>query len=427
MSGDRAFSSVAVIGQGYVGLPLALRAARKGFETVGVDIDTGRIDALNAGRTVITDISDDDIAAGLKGGKLSFTADVSAIASVDCIMICVPTPLTKTKDPDLTYIVSAAEEIAVHLRSGQLVVLESTTFPGTTEEVLQPILETSGLECGKDFYLAYSPERIDPGNSEYKLENTPKVVGGVGEEATELAAEFYRQLAGSVHVVSCTKSAEMTKLLENIFRSVNIALVNELLLLSDRMDINIWEVIEAASTKPFGYMPFKPGPGLGGHCIPIDPFYLSWKAREYDFHTEFIELSGKINSDMPRYVATRVVEALNREEKSINGASVLLVGVAYKKDVNDVRESPGLHIIESLAEKGAYLSYHDPFIPSVRIDGIELDSTPLTEAVVKAADCVIIVADHTDIDYQMLADEAQLIFDTRDKMKDIPSSNVERL
>jgi len=427
MSAGKAFTSVAVMGQGYVGLPLALRAASKGFDTVGVDIDTARIDSLNAGRSVISDISDDEIATGLEGGKLNFTADVSAIASVDCIMICVPTPLTKTKDPDLTYIVSAAEEIVVHLRAGQLVVLESTTFPGTTEEVLQPILETSGLKCGKDFYLAYSPERIDPGNSDYKLENTPKVVGGVGDEATELAADFYRKLAGSVHVVSCAKSAEMTKLLENIFRSVNIALVNELLLLSDRMDINIWEVIEAASTKPFGYMPFKPGPGLGGHCIPIDPFYLSWKAREYDFHTEFIELSGKINSDMPRYVATRVVEALNRGEKSINGASVLLVGVAYKKDVNDVRESPGLHIIESLAEKGAYLSYHDPFIPSVRIDEIELDSTPLTKEVVRAADCVIIVADHTDIDYQMLADEAQLIFDTRNKMKDIPSSNVERL
>src|SRR5512145_1777453 len=351
---------VGVVGLGYVGLPLAVELAKAGFHTTGIDLDTRKVDAVNAGRSYIPDVATDDVSALRRAGKLDATTDFAVVKELDTINIGVPTPLRKTKDPDMSYIVSAVESIAKHLHPGMLIILESTTYPSTTDEVVQPLLEETGLKAGVDFFLAFSPERVDPGNPTFQTHNVPKVVGGLTPECSKLAAALYGPAIKTIVPVSSTRVAEMVKLLENTFRAVNIGLVNELALMCDRMNIDVWEVIDAAKTKPFGFMPFYPGPGLGGHCIPIDPFYLSWKARQSGFEARFIELAGHINSAMPEYVVTRIAEALNTQRKPLNGSRVHLVGVAYKRDVNDLRESPALDIIELLSRRGAIVSYSDP-------------------------------------------------------------------
>src|SRR5437762_4515780 len=355
-----------VIGLGYVGLPLALEFARAGFHVTGIDVDGAKIDAINGGRSYVVDLEDREIAEQVQAGRLTATSDFAAIQSLDTINICVPTPLRKTKDPDLTFVVSAVNEITRHLRRGQLVILESTTYPGTTQEVVQPALEASGLEVGRDICLAFSPERIDPGNAHFQTRNIPKVVGGVTPHCTEVAKTLYEQCVETVVAVSSPRVAEMVKLLENTFRSVNIGLVNEIALMSHALDIDVWEVIDAAKTKPFGFMAFYPGPGLGGHCIPIDPFYLSWKAKMNGFECRFIELAGHINSSMPQYVVERVGDALNTARKAIRGSRIHVLGVAYKSGVNDTRESPALNVMRLLRDKGAGLSYSDPYVPALR-------------------------------------------------------------
>ena len=371
---------IGIIGLGYVGLPLAVEFAKAGFEVTGFDVDLAKVDAINKGKSYIGDVSSDDVAAASKAGKLSATADMSRLRDMDAIDICVPTPLRKTRDPDLSYVVLAVDAVRAQLRAGQLVILESTTYPGTTDEVVQPALEESGLKAGKDFHLAFSPERVDPGNVTHTTRSIPKVVGGVNEASTELAAELYGSIIGTIVPVSSTQVAEMVKLLENTFRAVNIGLVNEIALMSHRMNIDVWEVIEAAGTKPFGFMPFYPGPGLGGHCIPIDPFYLSWKARQNGFECRFIELAGQVNGSMPAFVVERVGEALNSQKKSINGSRIHVFGVAYKKDVSDMRESPALDVIELLHRRGAILSYTDPHVPALEHGGLSLVSVPEREA-----------------------------------------------
>ncbi|HEY3375691.1 MAG TPA: nucleotide sugar dehydrogenase [Candidatus Aquicultor sp.] len=418
---------VGIIGMGYVGLPLAVAIAQAGFTVTGIDVDKAKVSSISRGESYIPDVPTADLKDAVDKGLFSATTDFSVLKDADVISICVPTPLSEMREPDITYVRAAASEVAKYLRSGQLVILESTTYPGTTEEVLLPMLEESGLTVGKDFWLAFSPERVDPGNEKYNMSNTPKVVGGVKSQCTEAARLFYSQFVGQVVPVSSTQAAEMTKLLENIFRCVNIALVNELMVLCDRMGINIWEVIEAASSKPFGFMPFFPGPGLGGHCIPIDPFYLSWKARQYDFHTEFIELAGKTNEGIPYFVATKVGEALNAHEKSIKGSNVLVLGLAYKKDIGDTRESPALKIITLLENLGAHVTYHDPYAKQAIIGAKTYTSVELTPAVVNESDCVLIVTDHTNVDYQMVADNAKLIVDTRNKLKNFAGSNIVRI
>ncbi|MGW8286951.1 MAG: nucleotide sugar dehydrogenase [Desulfobulbales bacterium] len=405
-----------VIGLGYVGLPLSLTFLRKGIKVFGFDVDPQKITKLQAGISYIKHIPSEDLADFVKQGKFSATADFSRLNEPDIILICVPTPLTQNREPDMQFIENTAQAIAKAIRPGQLVILESTTYPGTTVELLQPILESSGLKAGVDFGLAFSPEREDPGNTSYSTANIPKVAGGISADSTALAAAFYRTGLQSVIEVSSTQTAEMSKLLENIFRSVNIALVNELKILCHRMNINVWEVIRAASTKPFGYMPFYPGPGLGGHCIPIDPFYLTSKAREYDFPTKFIELAGEVNTAMPYYVVQRAMEALNSRKKSINGSKILLLGMAYKKDVDDDRESPSFKLLELLQEKGAEVVYNDPHIPVLKPSrkySFRLESTELTAHSLAAADCVLLATDHSDYDYRFILDHANLIVDTR--------------
>lgn len=405
-----------VIGLGYVGLPLSLTFLRKDISVLGFDLDAGKIDKLHNGISYIKHIPSDELAAFVQQDKFSATADFSRLSEPDVLLICVPTPLTRNREPDMQYIESTAHAIAKVLRPGQMVILESTTYPGTTVELLLPILESSGFGAGKDFALAYSPEREDPGNPRYSTAVIPKVVGGINEQSTSLAADFYKTGLQSVVEVSSTQVAEMSKLLENIFRSVNIALVNELKILCHRMEIDVWEVIRASSTKPFGFMPFYPGPGLGGHCIPIDPFYLTSKAREYDFPTKFIELAGEVNSAMPYYVIQRVMEALNSRKKSINGSRILLLGMAYKKDVDDPRESPSFKLIELLQEKGAEIIYNDPHIPTiptVRKYSFSMDSTELTPETLADVDCVLLATDHSAYDYQFILDHADLIVDTR--------------
>jgi UDP-N-acetyl-D-glucosamine dehydrogenase len=405
-----------VIGLGYVGLPLSLTFLRKGITVLGFDVDPQKITKLQAGTSYIKHIPSEDLADFVKQGKFSATADFSRLNEPDIILICVPTPLTQNREPDMQYIENTAQAIAKAIRPGQLIILESTTYPGTTVELLQPILESSGLKAGVDFGLAFSPEREDPGNTSYSTANIPKVAGGISADSTALAAAFYRTGLQSVIEVSSTQTAEMSKLLENIFRSVNIALVNELKILCHRMNINVWEVIRAASTKPFGYMPFYPGPGLGGHCIPIDPFYLTSKAREYDFPTKFIELAGEVNTAMPYYVVQRVMEALNSRKKSINGSRILLLGMAYKKDVDDERESPSFKLLELLQEKGAEVFYNDPHIPVLkptRKYSFRLESTEMTAGSLAAADCVLLATDHSAYDYRFILDHANLIVDTR--------------
>lgn len=408
-------AQVGIIGMGYVGLPLARLFAKNGFRVFGFDIDKGKVNKLNAGQSYIKHIPPATVREMLNN-NFSATTDFKQLKEVDAIIICVPTPLTRMKEPDMSFIVNTSETISKYLRKGQLVVLESTTYPGTTDEVVLPILEKSGLKFGKDFYLAFSPEREDPGNPKYSTENIPKVVGGVNDVSGKLAVLLYGRAIKQIIPVSSARVAESTKLLENIYRCVNIALVNELKILFERMDINIWEVIKSASTKPFGFHPFYPGPGLGGHCIPIDPFYLSWKARQYDMTTRFIELAGEINTMMPYYVVNRVMETLNRLGKSINGARILILGVAYKKDVDDMRESPAIHLIELLQEKGARVIYNDPYIskfPHLRAHQIMMKSTPLSAQLLAKQDLVVIATDHTAYDYQWITQHAKLVIDTR--------------
>jgi UDP-N-acetyl-D-glucosamine dehydrogenase len=413
---------VGIIGLGYVGLPLSIHCARAGYSVLGFDTDKTKVEALLQGRSYIKHVPEEIVRELSKEGKLEATWDFGRLSEPDCLIICVPTPLTKHREPDLRFVVATAESISKKLRPGQLVVLESTTYPGTTEEVLLPILEKTGLKAGKDFFLAFSPEREDPGNPHYNTANTPKIVGGVTDKCLDVATAFYETITVRVVPVSSPRVAEFAKLLENIYRSVNIALVNEMKMIAQRMNINIWEVIDAAATKPFGFTPFYPGPGLGGHCIPIDPFYLSWKAREYNLTARFIELAGEINVAMPNYVLQRIIEALNDRGKCLKGSSILILGVAYKKDVDDDRESPAYPLMELLRERGALVAYNDPFIPRLkptRKYSFNLTSTELTEDSIKGFDAVVIVTDHSAYDYQWIVNNAQLIIDTRNATKHV--------
>jgi UDP-N-acetyl-D-glucosamine dehydrogenase len=416
-----------VVGLGYVGLPLVLEIAKSGRKVIGFDISEERVAQVNAGESYIGDVDSADLAKVVADGLVEATTDFARAQECDAIAICVPTPLSEMKEPDTSYMEAAAASIAPYLTPGMLVTLESTTYPGTTEEVVQPILEAHGRKVGVDLYLAFSPERVDPGNPVYQTKNTPKVVGGVTPECTDVAVAFYEGYLDTVVPVSSTRAAEMTKLLENIFRCVNIALMNELLVVSERMNINIWEVVDAAKTKPFGFMPFYPGPGLGGHCIPIDPFYLSWKARQFDMHTEFIELAGRTNEAMPYYVVKRLMEALNTHRKPLAGSRILMIGVAYKANIDDVRESPAIKIAELLLETNADLVYHDPYVPSLNVDGTEVAHVELTAEEVSAADAVLIVTNHGGIDYDALGRQAKLILDTRNAMSAYDHASVVRL
>ena len=417
---------IGIIGLGYVGLPLAVEFANAGFAVTGFDVDERKIGEINAGRSYIPDVSPSEMASVVKAGKLSATADMSRLAAMDVVDICVPTPLRKTKDPDLSYVITAVEAAASTLRAGQLVILESTTYPGTTDEVVQPRLEAKGLRADVDFFLAFSPERVDPGNTHFTTKTIPKVVGGVGPASTEAAAALYAAVVSRVVSVSSTRVAEMVKLLENTFRAVNIGLVNEIALMCHKMDIDVWEVIDAAKTKPFGFMPFYPGPGLGGHCIPIDPFYLSWKARQNGFEARFIELAGHVNSSMPDYVVQLVSDALNSVAKPIKGSRVHLFGVAYKRDVNDMRESPALDIIELLVRRGAEVSYTDPYVPRLDQGGHALESVAFERAVSTAWDCAVVTTDHAVFDYRRIA-ALPLVVDTRNALKGPATATVFKL
>lgn len=409
--------TAAVIGLGYVGLPLAMEYADAGIEVIGIDVDGSKVRTLKEGKSYIGDVSSEAVKRAVAAGLLTATTDYSAVAMADTVNICVPTPLRKTKDPDLSYIVGAMEHIVGYLHKDMLLVLESTTYPGTTSEVLAPMIEAKGFKVGEDIFLAFSPERVDPGNARYTTKNIPKVVGGVTPKCSKVATALYAGVLENVHPVSSAAVAEMVKLLENTFRSVNIGLVNEIALMADRMGIDVWEVIDAAGTKPFGFMPFYPGPGIGGHCIPLDPFYLSWKAKQFGFESRFIELAGVVNGQMPHHAVDKVIEALNRRRKSVNGSKVLMLGVAYKKNISDVRESPALDILQLLSKKGAVLSYCDPHVPEVREAGMALTATPFTAAALRKADCVVIVTDHSAFDYRLVAREAKAIVDTRNAMK----------
>jgi UDP-N-acetyl-D-glucosamine dehydrogenase len=392
----------------------------------GFDVDTSKVEAINAGHSYIGDVPSDDVDCAVKAGKLKATDDMSKLHDMDAIDICVPTPLRKTRDPDLSYVVLAVDAVRAHLKPGQLIILESTTYPGTTDEVVQPALEQGGLKAGKDFYLAFSPERVDPGNATHTTKTIPKVVGGVNDISTELAADLYGSIINTIVPVSSTQVAEMVKLLENTFRAVNIGLVNEIALMSNRMNIDVWEVIDAASTKPFGFMPFYPGPGLGGHCIPIDPFYLSWKARQTGFECRFIELAGHINGSMPAYVVDRIGEALNSQKKSINGSRIHIFGVAYKKDVSDMRESPALDVLELLHRRGAVLSYTDPHVPTLEHGELSLKSVPEAQAA-KGIDCAVVCTNHSVFNYAAMPKNFPLVVDTRNALKNVDADNIFRL
>ena len=419
-------AKLGVIGLGYVGLPLAVEFARAGFEVVGYDVDARRVADLQAGRSYIPDVSSAHLAEVVKSGKFTASTDAKALAVVDILDICVPTPLRKTKDPDMTYVVQAVDAIAAILKKGQMIILESTTYPGTTVEVVQPALAAKGFTPGVDFYLAFSPERVDPGNPQYQTKNIPKVVGGINEDSTRAAVAFYSQVMEKVVPVSSPSVAEMVKLLENTFRAVNIGLVNELAMMCHRMDIDVWEVIDAAKTKPFGFMPFYPGPGLGGHCIPIDPFYLSWKAKQYNFEARFIELAGVVNGAMPEFVVQRVIDALNAHKKSLNGSRVHVIGVAYKRDVNDLRESPALEVLELLAHRGATVTYTDPYVPAFKHANLDLTSVD-EKRMHEGSDCGVIITDHKVFDYPAMVRNFKLIVDTRNALKGVTGDNIFRL
>ncbi|WP_066925775.1 nucleotide sugar dehydrogenase [Murdochiella massiliensis] len=422
---------VGVVGLGYVGLPLAVEKARAGFETIGFDVQDEKVNMVNAGHNYIGDIVDDDLKALVEAKMLRATTDFSFIQEVDFIAICVPTPLDAHQQPDISYVQTSAENIAKHLKAGTMVVLESTTYPGTTEELVKPILENgSGLRCGEDFYLGFSPERVDPGNKQFKTKNTPKVVGAIGKDATEVVAKMYSAvLEGEVYPVSSPAVAEMEKILENTYRNVNIGLVNELAILCHRMGISIWEVIDAAKTKPYGFQAFYPGPGLGGHCIPLDPYYLSWKAREYGFHTSMIESSMMVNDKMPEYTVDRAAQMLNRHKKPLNGSKVLVLGIAYKNDIDDYRESPAIRVLDILKERGADVQFFDPYIPSFRHQGKTYTGmTSLTEKNVADADLVLITTAHQAYDYPMILRQAKAIFDSRNAIPNAEDyENVETL
>jgi len=419
-------AKVGVIGLGYVGLPLAVEFANAGFSVTGIDVQASKVAELNAGRSYIQDVPTETVRQHVESGHLRASTDFSVIADLDTVNIAVPTPLRKTKDPDMSFVVVAAERVAEYMHPGMLIILESTTYPGTTEELLLPMFEKSGLKAGEDFFLCFSPERVDPGNPQYRTRNIPKVVGGITRACTGMGALFYSQAHENVVPVSSTSVAEMVKLLENTFRMINIGLVNELAIMCERMGVNVWEVIDAAATKPFGFMPFYPGPGLGGHCIPIDPFYLSWKSKQTGVEARFIELAGFINGQMPRFVVDKVQTALNSQAKPLLGAHVHIAGVAYKRDIDDLRESPALDIILLLEQKGARVTYTDPYIPSLRLDGHGLSSVNLDESAA-AADCVVIVTDHKAFDHASLVDNAKLIVDTRNALKSYHSSKIVRL
>lgn len=418
---------VGVIGLGYVGLPLVVEFAAAGLEAVGFDIVPDKIAAIKAGNSYIADVPASRISTLVRSGHLSVTTDFSLLSTLDTINICVPTPLRKAKDPDLSYVISAVDQIAKHLHSGQLVILESTTYPGTIDEVVLPRLEEGGLHVGTDFFLAFSPERVDPGNRKWTTRNIPKVVGGVDRASTAVAAALYEHCVDEVVTVSSPRVAEMVKLLENTFRAVNIGLVNELALMCSSFDVDVWEVIDAAKTKPFGFMPFYPGPGLGGHCIPIDPFYLSWKARQNGFESRFIELAGYVNGAMPRYVVERIAEALNSRERSVKGSRIHLVGVAYKPDVGDVRESPALDIAQSLIQRGALLSYSDPFVRGVSEGQLDLRSVPIEEALDRGIDCAVITTNHQGIDYESIVRKSPIVVDTRNALQGMKAAHIFRL
>jgi len=410
---DRA-AKVGVIGLGYVGLPLAMVMAEAGFKVTGFDIVEAKVKLLNSGRSDIDDVPDAAVAKAIKAGRFTATVDPKLLSQMDTISICVPTPLSKTKDPDVSYILAAMNWVIAHVSKGTLVVLESTTYPGTTEDLILPMFHEKKMKAGQDFFLAFSPERVDPGNAAFKTENTPRVVGGATPDCTLVARKFYEQSVGNVYPVSSTKAAEMVKLLENTFRSVNIGLVNEVALMCDRLELDVWEIIDAAATKPFGFMPFYPGPGLGGHCIPIDPHYLSWKLKSLNYYARFIELAGDINSSMPEYVVGRITKVLNTKfSRAINKAKILVLGVAYKKDIKDIRESPALDVIKLLENRGARVTYNDPYVPAFKWEGREVRSVRLTSATLKAADLAVILTNHTDYDYQWIVNNARAVFDTR--------------
>jgi UDP-N-acetyl-D-glucosamine dehydrogenase len=413
-------ATIGVVGLGYVGLPLAVEKAKAGFNVIGFDVQEKRTQLVNDGINYIGDVVDEELAELTSSKKLIATTDYSKIAEVDAVAICVPTPLDKYQQPDTSYVESSATDISKYLHEGMLIVLESTTYPGTTEEVLQPILEKSGLKAGVDFHLAYSPERVDPGNKHFNTKNTPKVVGGLTSECTAIAASMYRSvLEGDVHEVTSPRVAEMEKILENTFRNINIGLANEMAILCEKMGINVWEVIDAAATKPYGFMAFYPGPGLGGHCIPIDPFYLTWKAREYNYHTRLIETAGEINNAMPDFVLERVMKILNEDKKALNGARVVLLGVAYKKDIDDMRESPVLPILEKLELAGADWVVVDPHVKEFKLNGKMYPTTELNQELLSGADLVMLTTDHTDFDYKMIAENSPVVFDTRNAFKEL--------
>jgi len=410
--GDRS-AFIGVVGMGYVGLPLALEFIESGFRVAGIDVDGQKVTRMREGSSHIGDVSDQRLQAALATGRFAAHTEFAAAGDLDIVIICVPTPLRKTRDPDISYIVSALESIAPRMRKGMLVVLESTTYPGTTEEILRPHLEAGGLKAGEDFHLAFSPERVDPGNKEFDTHNTPKVVGGLTPACTAVAAALYGTAISKVVSVSSTQSAEMVKLLENTFRAVNIGLVNEIALMCDRLNINVWEVIQAAATKPFGFMPFYPGPGIGGHCIPLDPHYLSWKLKTLNFYAKFIELASEINSNMPLYVVGKVTDLLNETAKAVRGARILVLGVTYKPDTGDVRESPALDLIRLLEDRGASVDYADPYVAELQTNGSEKRAVDLTPAALAAYDCAVIVTHHRNVDYQAVVDHSAAVFDAR--------------
>ena len=418
--------TLGVVGLGYVGLPLAVEKAKAGYKVVGFDVQTSKVDMVNRGENYIGDVVEFDLKQIVQSGMFRATEDFREVACCDCVCIAVPTPLDEHQQPDVSYVLSSSKSILPHMHKDMLIVLESTTYPGTTEEMLKPIFESSGLTCGEDFFLAFSPERVDPGNALYKTRNTPKVVGGITAQCTDIAATLYEAvLEAPVHRVSSPAIAEMEKILENTYRNVNIGLINELAILCDRMNINIWEVIDAAKSKPYGFQAFYPGPGLGGHCIPLDPYYLSWKAREYGFHTSMIEASMMVNDQMPQYCTQRAMQMLNRHKKSMNGANILVLGVAYKQDVDDYRESPALRVMDCLQEYGAQVRYYDPCIPSITWGGNTMQGlTELTAEEIKKSDLVIVTTAHTTVDYPFVAKHAKLIFDTKNAMKDVANRDA---
>lgn len=422
-------ATVAVFGLGYVGLPLAVEKAKVGFTVIGIDRNTKRVEQINQGKNYIRDVNTEELANLVSSGKIKAYPDTQpeVLKESDVVVMCVPTPLTKNMDPDISYIENVTEISAAQLRRGQLITLESTTYPGTTEDIVLHRLSKSGLRVGEDFFLAYSPERVDPGNQRYTTKNTSKVLGGVTPDCLDVALAFYTQTIQQIVPVSSPAAAELTKVFENTYRSVNIALVNELAIICDKMGINVWEVLDAAATKPFGIQIFYPGPGVGGHCIPIDPFYLTWKAREFDFHTRFIELAGEINMNMPYFTISKLSRVLNERKKCINGSRILVLGAAYKKNVDDVRESPAVKLIELLLESKADVSYYDPYITKINVGTNHLTSVDLTQDNLKAADCVLIATDHTAIDYQFVIKHSSLVFDTRNATKGIKENHIIRL